>query len=48
MENMFNKKAKRSGAEDDRFHRNWVNTCFRKAKADYITDQLAFTEGNNV
>ena len=47
----FYTKAKRMNNEDDwniaKFHRNQVNFNIRKAKADYIKDQLDNNEGNS-
>ena len=47
----FYNKARRMNNEDDwniaKFHRNQVNFNIRKAKADYIKDQLRNNEGNS-
>ena len=47
----FYQKAKKMNDEDDwniaKFHRNQVNFNIRKAKADYIKDQLTNNEGNS-
>ena len=47
----FYNKAKNFGHEDDwniaKFHRNQVNFNVRRAKADYIKDQLRHNEGNS-
>ena len=47
----FYQKAKRTNSEDDwniaKFHRNQTNFNVRKAKADYIKDQLRNSEGNS-
>ena len=44
-------KAKQTNSEDDwniaKFHRNQVNFNIRKAKADFIKEQLRNHEGNN-
>ena len=46
----FYQKAKKNRDEDDwniaKFHRNPANFNVRKAKADYIKEQLIFNEGN--
>ena len=46
----FYQKAKRTKSEDDwniaRFHRNQANFNVRRAKADYIKEQLKCNEGN--
>ena len=46
----FYTKAKRTNNEDDwniaKFHRNQVNCNIRKAKADFVKDQLKNNEGN--
>ena len=47
----FYRKAKQTNSEDDwniaKFHRNQVNFNMRKAKADFIKEQLRNHEGNN-
>ena len=47
----FYRKAKSLNSEDDwniaKFHRNQVNFNVRRAKADYIKDQLRHNEGNS-
>ena len=47
----FSLKAKKTNSEDDwniaKFHRNQVNFNIRKAKADFIKEQLRNDEGNN-
>ena len=47
----FYRKAKRTNNEDDwniaKFHRNGVNFNIRKAKAEYIKEQLKNNEGNS-
>ena len=47
----FYRKAKRTNDEDDwnmaKFHRNQTNFNIRRAKADYIKDQLRNNEGNS-
>ena len=47
----FYSKAKRTSNDDDwniaKFHRNQVNFNIRKAKADFIKDQLKNNEGNS-
>ena len=47
----FYLKAKRTNSEDDwniaKFHRNQTNFNVRRAKADYIKEQLRNNEGNS-
>ena len=47
----FYQKAKKNESEDDwniaKFHRNQVNFNVRRAKADYIKEQLECNEGNS-